>query len=283
MEITVNHKTTYTYKDPVKLDTHYLHFYPLSRPHIDLLNFDLSVSPEPEALSPRVDTENNRCHQLWFKQGSEVTEFTIKSKIVLSVEPYNPFRFLLTPGFSLDKSPIIYPDELLPFLNPYLSHTVYPELQGFVDEIQEESKNDVIKFLTKLIVYICQFWDHQRVDEPMTLNALDCYKSKKGSCKELSWMLIIMLRAKGFASRFVSGYAFNPTLGEGHELHAWVEVLLPGAGWVGIDPSAGLFTNQYYIPIAVSYAPKNTMPVTGFYLGNTTSSLETSVELSVSE
>jgi transglutaminase-like putative cysteine protease len=88
-----------------------------------------------------------------------------------------------------------------------------------------------------------------------------------------------MLREIGLATRFVSGYAFNPELEDGHELHAWLEVFLPGAGWVGVDPSLGLFTDHSYIPLASHPDPKRTLPVQGSYIGSATSQLVTSVDL----
>ena len=78
-------------------------------------------------------------------------------------------------------------------------------------------------------------------------------------------------------ARFVSGYAFNPVLEDGHELHSWVEAWIPGAGWIGFDPVSGLLTNHFYIPVVSSFDPKYTLPVQGSYMGDATSKLETEV------
>lgn len=88
-----------------------------------------------------------------------------------------------------------------------------------------------------------------------------------------------MLRNLSIPSRFVSGYAFNPELKVDHELHAWVEVWVPGAGWIGLDPSAGLLTNANYIPVSSSYIPENTLPVQGNFRGS--SSAELTFEVSI--
>lgn len=90
-------------------------------------------------------------------------------------------------------------------------------------------------------------------------------------------MLVHMLRNVGLASRFVSGYAFNPELTEGHELHAWVEVFLPGAGWVGLDPSLGLFSDNHYIPLAAGYSPELVAPVQGSFGGTASTDLKAEV------
>jgi transglutaminase-like putative cysteine protease len=88
-----------------------------------------------------------------------------------------------------------------------------------------------------------------------------------------------ILREIGLATRFVSGYAFNPDLEDGHELHAWLEVFLPGAGWVGVDPSLGLFTDHTYIPLTSHPDPKRTLPVQGTFSGTSDSKLLTRVDV----
>ena len=88
-----------------------------------------------------------------------------------------------------------------------------------------------------------------------------------------------LLGVLGLASRFVSGYAFNPELEGGHELHAWLEVFLPGAGWVGMDPSLGLLTGHSYVPLAFHPSPQKTLPVQGKYGGKSSSRLYTEVRV----
>lgn len=283
MNLKVIHNTKYRYKSPVKFDIHYLRFYPLDRPYIDLKDFKIDVLPEPDGLAARIDTENNRCYQAWI-YNKRLKEFEVHMEMDLNVEKFNPFHFLLDPDISLIDDEPFFPEDQSKLLEPYLEHEeISKEIQGFIDEVQNENDHDLLKFLTSIIIYICQFWSHERNEGEVSLDIDKCFTSKKGSCKELSWLLMAMLRSKGLPSRFVSGYAFNPMFGEGHELHAWVEVLLPGAGWVGLDPSSGLFTNHYYIPIAASYDPANTMPVTGHYRGTSASRLDTSVKIKVTD
>ena len=103
------------------------------------------------------------------------------------------------------------------------------------------------------------------------------FKLKKGSCRDLAWMQIHMLRHIGIASRFVSGYLYLPTDESEFELHAWVEVFLPGAGWFGLDPSQGMIVDYTYIPVVASAHFENTMPVTGNFRGTDTTSDMTSM------
>ncbi|WP_234571820.1 transglutaminase family protein [Rhodohalobacter sp. 614A] len=281
MNLKVTHTTKYRYKSPVKFDIHYLRFYPLDRPYLTLNNFHIEVTPQPDGLASRLDTEDNHCYQVWIHD-TRITEFSIHMEMDLEVREFNPFDFLLDPVIKLNDGEQFYPEEQQVLLKPYLQHDpLSKKLSEFVDEIQDESEHDLINFLSNLIIYICQFWTHEYNEGEVELDIDKCFESKKGSCKELSWMLMMMLRSKGLPSRFVSGYAFNPMFGEGHELHAWVEVLLPGAGWIGLDPSSGLFINKYYIPVATSHDPANTMPVTGHYRGTSASRLDTSVKIRV--
>jgi transglutaminase-like putative cysteine protease len=106
------------------------------------------------------------------------------------------------------------------------------------------------------------------------------FRFQKGSCRDLAWMQMNMLGSLGLASRFVSGYAFNPEVASGHELHAWLQTYLPGAGWIGLDPSLGLLTNQLYVPLAYHPDPIQTLPVQGSYGGGAKSKLETDVIIS---
>ena len=153
------------------------------------------------------------------------------------------------------------------------------EMQRFVREIYDSCSGQVINFLTSLLDKVAAKWGHEVRYEENILDPEDCFDRKNGSCRDLTWMLMHMLGHYHLPTRFVSGYAYNPELGEGHELHAWLEVHLPGAGWIGLDPSAGLFTTASYIPVSTSYHPKNTMPVVGSYRGEKRARLETSVSI----
>ena len=101
------------------------------------------------------------------------------------------------------------------------------------------------------------------------------FELKSGSCRDLSWMEIHLLRNMGIASRFVSGYFYLPLEKEGFDLHAWVEVFIPGAGWIGFDPSHGMVAGASHIPVASSAHYDNTMAVTGAVRGSASSELET--------
>ena len=232
-------------------------------------------------ITERLDLENNPVFQVWMQQ-EPLKEFQIKAVVKVQVEAFDPFHFIVDPPVRFFQNRLHYPENQKPFLTPYLntSFSGVPGFGSFLNERVKGSDNSLLLFITELLRYIYSNFRYESKEEAVILDAEVIYNNRHGSCKELSWMLIEMLRTVGLAARFVSGYAYNPILGDGHELHAWVEVLLPGAGWIGLDPSSGLLTDEHYIPVATSFDPSLTMPVTGSYIGDGSSKLRASVSIS---
>lgn len=276
MLLNIEHHTDYHYEEAVFLEPHYFYLKPQSRPHLDLKSFEVKVKPNPTGISERLDAENNAYIQTWLNDKTD--HFNVTTLVALELREHNQFNFLLDPVINLGEKQI-YNDGEMNFLKPYLQFEDKKEVNQFARQFAEAKNYDPISFMTSIVEEISEKWDHTVRMEQNILPIEKCFKEQKGSCRDLAIMLINMLRSMGLASRFVSGYAYNPDLGDGHELHAWVDVLLPGAGWVGLDPSLGLFTNKTYIPLATSYTPETTMPVKGTYRGNVKSSLDTQVKI----
>ncbi|UII27032.1 transglutaminase family protein [Fulvivirga maritima] len=277
MLLKIHHRTSYHYEDAVFLDPHYFYLKPQVRAYLELKDFQIEVSPTPKGFTERIDIENNEYFQVWNHDKTDRLEVTVNSTILL--QEVNLFNFLIDPPIQLNQE-AVYDKSELAFLKPYLHHNLPSKIKSFVTSLAEQTHYEPIPFLSALLSEISQNWDHTVRMEQNILPVEKCFTSQKGSCRDLTVMLMDMVRAMGLASRFVSGYAYNPDLGDGHELHAWAEVLLPGAGWVGVDPSLGLFTNEVYIPLATSYDPANTMTVKGHYRGKVKSTLDTQVTIS---
>ncbi len=264
MKLQIEHLTKYEYGEYVQLNTHEIYLTPLQRDNFTILSASMEISPNPDGIYKRINAEGNPFHQVWFN--AETDQLQIKSTVEVKIGGFNPFGFILQPGLPFPFQYFEYPRKYHIPLYSYLKTESNRDFPLYVASVMAQSDN-LISFLVDLVASVHAKWDHIIRLEEGLMESMDTYLCKKGSCRDLSWMLIEMLRSVGLASRFVSGYAYNPELNEGHELHGWVEVFLPGAGWIGLDPSLGLMTDQYYIPLATSYHPSYTLPIMGTYGG----------------
>ncbi len=266
MFLEITHETLYQYSESVFLEPHYLHFHPQQRPNIELISFDIDITPEPSGLYVSLNSDNNIQHQCWFNE--VLCELQINVKIKVKAHEFNPF------GFFIDDQDIAIQNHKH-FINQ--PEQLSDELIQWIGQFQ--NMQNQIDLITKILTEIHSNWGHHKRYEANIHEANECFSNKKGSCRDLSWMLMLMLRYLNIPARFVSGYAYNEELGEGHELHAWVDCYVQGAGWVGIDPSAGVFITDKYIPVATSPNPRLTLPVNGTYRGHAQSNLKTKVSI----
>lgn len=280
MVVDIRHVTRYSYSQDVFPGTHYLYFHPMNRPYLRLVKFDIEADPAPAGLAGRLDRENNVYYQLWYLENISSLNISVNMQVELS--PFNPFDFLLDPPPDIHE-PFQYQHVPDAMLQPYLETTsLSQEMEGYIEMAIDGASGDVLQFFQDLNRVIAQEWDHTIRFEENILTPVECFRRRAGSCRDLSWMLIHMMRSRGIASRFISGYSYVPGMEEGHELHAWVEVLLPGAGWLAMDPTLGLLVTERHIPLAASYDPSHTLPVQGSYHGSATSEMNTEVVITQS-
>lgn len=269
MKLKITHQTTYNYSRKVFVEPQHLYFYPLPRNYITLDSFELKIDPASSGLAQRVDAEDNLYHQCWFNELQDRIKITVE--IEVESDEINPFNFLLE-----DQTKTPHTKALDIFLE---TEELPDQVNKWLDELFEASDDNLITFLTYLNKEVNNNWDHETRYESDLMEPMQCFESKKGSCRDLSWMMINMLRNRNIPARFVSGYAFNSELGEGHELHAWIEAWVPGAGWIPLDPSAGLLATNSYIPVVSSYHPANTFPVQGSFRGDAEANLDFQVKI----
>ncbi|WP_258103520.1 transglutaminase family protein [Marinoscillum sp. MHG1-6] len=272
MNLTIEHTTQYLYEKEVFLNPHHLRFHPALREHIQLKSFKLDVTEEPEGLTQRIDAENNIYHQSWFSEKHKSLKIHAISKV--KVSELNPFYFLR------EEQDYMNQPELQIYLTPLTKLST--ELQEWVKTQSQIFGDDHMTLIGGINREISQKWAHKVRYQPGILEPNECFKVAEASCRDLCWMMMAALRHLHIPARFVSGYAFNPEMEEGHELHSWVEAWISGAGWVGFDPVSGLFCNHFYIPLSASYHPKNTMPVIGSYGGDCASTMNTELKITLS-
>ncbi|MFB2895610.1 transglutaminase N-terminal domain-containing protein [Aerosakkonemataceae cyanobacterium BLCC-F50] len=261
----IAHTTTYKYQQAVTLRPHTIRLIPRSDAAQKVHKFSLEIDPKPTGICYNDDLEGNVVLQTWF---NEPTEF-LKIQVNSEVETFrkNPFDYLLEP-YAL-KLPIDYSASLLAQLSPYLQ-TQYP---GNIDpvatqlaqEILVASSHQTTTFLSKLnqqIYETCQYVIRETGDP---LPAGITWQQKSGSCRDFAVLFMEVCRAVGLAARFVSGYQEGDLDQKERDLHAWVEVYLPGAGWRGYDPTHGLAVGDRHIPLVASAFPNYTAPISGSF------------------
>jgi len=281
MKFKIIHESVYSFSSEVFLEPHYLRFKPKVTPYHKIIDFNLEVYPTPSGYSDQTDGENNIIQLCWFK-GVD-TELSIKAESIIEVKEHLPFNFILYPNaFTL--LPFTYSDSQKAILAPALkSEPISPELRAYAELIKVACNGQTVAFIANLTKQLHKDFTIVYRETGNPFDANHSFELKEVSCRDMAWMQIQVLRRMGMAARFVSGYFYIPLDKPDYELHAWVEVYLPGAGWVGMDPSNGIMTGQTHIPIATSAHYENTMPVTGTIRGAATSELKTKLRIEVIE
>lgn len=274
MRLHIQHQTKYQYGEKVPLNPHQLFLIPQQRTYFKINNAEWNILPVPVGKNERINAEGNPFFQVSFNVETDLLE--VKVDLEIETFDFNPFSFILSPNIPFPFENFEYLGNTGEFLKIYQKTEDEPELRAFALTIMAQS-SDLVTFLVRLLDEIHNNWNHGLRYEPGLLAPIQTFSSREGSCRDLSWMLMVMLRNLGMATRFVSGYAFNPEVDAGHELHGWIEIYLPGAGWVGLDPSLGLFTDHHYIPLANSFHPSHTLPISGTYGGLASSSFTSEV------
>jgi len=275
MKYRIVHDTEYRFSEEVFLEPHYLRFKPKITPYSNLHAFKLNVSLEAAGSKELIDEENNLVHLYWFEGMHEV--LNIRAESLITILDHNPFNFLVYPSEFLEL-PFTYSDKQKELLRPALmASNISEALTEYGQRVLEESAYNTTSFIANLNAKIhADFIVESRL-EGIPLAADETFELKKASCRDLSWMLIQLFRKMNIAARFVSGYFFVDSENPSFELHAWVEVYLPGAGWIGLDPSNGIMAGEGHIAIAASAMHEQTMPVSGSIRGKAKSTLSSNL------
>jgi transglutaminase-like putative cysteine protease len=281
MKLKITHLTHYHYEKSVTLGIHDFFLIPQEQAFQTVLSSDLLIHPQPMGKAERRDFIGNSYVQAWF--AGETQSMEVKSEILVDCIKFNPFAFIVDPTFLKSNDPsgdprFIYAPDIQPVVAAFIHGKVDSVLSTTASGLFEQS-SDLLDFLVKITANIHENWEHLIREEEDIWAPEFTFSRREGSCRDLAWMEMNLLGTLGLASRFVSGYAYNPELEEGHELHAWLETYLPGAGWIGLDPSLGLLTNELYIPLAFHPNPQLTLPVQGKYGGLSGSKLDTHVQI----
>ncbi|MFK7751176.1 MAG: DUF2126 domain-containing protein [Sedimentitalea sp.] len=273
MSITASiyHLTHYKYDRPVTLGPQVIRLRPAPHSRTRVISHALSVSPGTHFVNHQQDPYGNWLARFVFNE--PVREFKIEVDLVADMSVYNPFDFFVED--SAKTYPFAYGSEIAPDLSIYTATPpAGPLLEKYLGSIPRDEMVTV-DYLVMLNSKLAGDITYEIRMEPGVQTAETTLERAAGSCRDSSWLLVQILRHLGLAARFVSGYliqlkpdlvALDGPAGTDHDftdLHAWVEVYLPGAGWVGLDPTSGLFAGESHIPLAATPHYQNAAPISG--------------------
>ncbi|WP_116132132.1 DUF2126 domain-containing protein [Tropicimonas sp. IMCC34043] len=267
----IHHVTHYRYDRLVSLGPQIIRLRPAPHSRTRVISHSLKILPTEHFVNHQQDPYGNWQARYVFPE--PVREFRIEVDLIADMTVYNPFDFFVEE--SAVKWPFEYPADLSNDLVIY--RTPEPEgplLAQFIGAI-DYSETRTVDFLVGLNASIANHLNYTIRMEPGVQSPDETLQLKSGSCRDSSWLLVQVLRHLGFAARFVSGYliqlkpdveALDGPSGTDHDftdLHAWCEVFLPGAGWIGLDPTSGLLTGESHIPLAATPHYRNAAPIAG--------------------
>jgi len=271
IRVALNHKTVYRYDRSVAIFPQVVRLRPAPHCRTPIISYSLSVEPRPHFLNWQQDTQANYLARLVFPKPAG--ELSIEVDLVAEMTVINPFDFFLEP--SVEKFPFVYDPSLESELKPFRAvEPTGPRMRAYLDSIDLAplATNDFLVALNQRLQRDIRYLIRM---DPGVQSCEQTLTLASGSCRDSAWLLVQVLRNLGLAARFVSGYLIQLTAdiksldgpsGPEHDftdLHAWTEVYLPGAGWIGLDPTSGLFAGEGHIPLACTAEPSSAAPVTG--------------------
>ncbi len=283
IRVALHHRTSYCYDHPVVLSPHEVRLRPTPHARTPILSYSLSVEPEKHFINWQQDPYGNYIGRFVFPE--PVKELIVTVDLVADMTVINPFDFFVEDYAT--NFPFDYAEQLRYELAPYLQpNPAGPRLAEWIAKMKREELTAGLHtqdFLVNLnqrlqrdIAYLVRM-------EPGVQTPEETLEKARGSCRDTAWLLVQILRHMGLAARFVSGYLIqlkadvealdgpSGTDKDFTDLHAWTEVYVPGAGWIGLDPTSGLLAGEGHIPLACTAMPQSAAPVIGSFVGQATS------------
>ncbi|MBZ5795201.1 transglutaminase family protein [Burkholderia contaminans] len=274
IHVALHHTTRYRYDQLVNLGPQVVRLRPAPHCRTPILAYSMTVEPAQHFINWQQDPYSNYLARLVFPERTEHFEITID--LVAEMSVYNPFDFFLEA--SAEQYPFSYDEALKTELAPYLAcdpQTSASQLfRTYLDGV-DLTPAGTVNFLVALNQQLQRDIGYLVRMEPGVQTPEQTLELASGSCRDSAWLLVQLCRHLGIAARFVSGYLIqltpdvksldgpSGTSVDFTDLHAWCEVYLPGAGWIGFDPTSGLLAGEGHIPLACTPQPTSAAPVEG--------------------
>jgi len=272
LKVVIAHKTKYKYDRRVNLSPHIFRLRPAPHSRTPIEAYSIKIEPENHFFNWQQDPFGNYLARIVFPEKTD--ELSIAVEIIADLKTINPFDFFVEDA--VENFPFTYSESLKKELLPYLEITDEgPLLKKWLEKIDRTPRRS-IDFLTGLNQDLYNYLNYTIRMEPGVQSCEQTLDKKLGSCRDFAWLLVQTLRHLGLAARFVSGYLVQlksdeksldgPSGPEADftDLHAWAEVYLPGAGWIGLDATSGLLAGEGHIPLACTPSFESAAPVSGF-------------------
>ncbi len=271
IHVAIRHTTHYRFDRPITLGPHVIRLRPAAHSRTPVVSYSMKIKPDKHFINWQQDPFGNYLARLVFPELTR--ELLVDVEVIADMTVINPFDFFVEE--SAQRWPFTYAPTLKQELAPYLVvEPIGPQLEKYLASIDRSSMT-INDFLVKLNQDLQRHIGYTTRMEPGVQSCEETLALALGSCRDTGWLLVQILRHLGLAARFVSGYLVQLTpdeksldgpSGTDHDftdLHAWAEVYVPGAGWLGLDPTSGLFAGEGHIPLACTPHPSSAAPIDG--------------------
>tara|TARA_R110000796_G_scaffold88986_2_gene192441 strand:+ start:45467 stop:48796 length:3330 start_codon:yes stop_codon:yes gene_type:complete len=271
IRVALKHSTRYDFDKAVAVAAHHIRLKPAPHCRTPIDAYSLKIEGGEHFINWQQDPFGNHVARVVFPE--KIDHLYVDVELIVPMTVVNPFDFFVEDY--AEKIPFEYPKALRKELGPYLeAEPPGPLLKAWLATISREPKV-VADFLVSINQRLSQDIEYLIRMEPGVQSAEETLTLQRGSCRDSAWLLVEIFRHLGLAARFVSGYLIQLTADvkaldgpsgtevDFTDLHAWTEVFIPGAGWIGLDPTSGLFAGEGHIPLAATPEPSSAAPITG--------------------